>query len=132
MKKTNVKNKYSLKPSDINKLIILDRSKIKEPLFWRNDIIGAWCISKSIGNSKDRQFCTDNSVWIGVYDEDAKSYKNKVRYNCTSYGGMCSYNFKKFFDSKDIENEYDLKSQEFLLETINTLLDLKILSLPNK
>lgn len=49
MRKPKVENKYNLKPSDINKLIVNDRSKIKEPLFWRNDVINAWCISKSIG-----------------------------------------------------------------------------------
>lgn len=33
MRKPKVENKYNLKPSDINKLIVKDRSKIKEPLF---------------------------------------------------------------------------------------------------
>lgn len=41
MRKPKVENKYNLKPSDINKLIVKDRSKIKEPLFWRNNVINA-------------------------------------------------------------------------------------------
>ena len=130
--RTTVKNKYNLKPKDINKLVILDRTQLKEPMFWRNNVIDAWCISKSIGSAKDKRFCTDNSVWIGIYDEDAKAYKNKVRYSCDCYGGMCSYQFDKFFDPSDIENDNDFASQVFLLETINNLIDLGILGLPTK
>lgn len=53
MRKPKVENKYNLKFSDIKNLQIVDRSRICEPLFWRNDIIGAWCISREIGSKKD-------------------------------------------------------------------------------
>jgi len=129
---STVKNKYNLKPSDINKLVILDRSQIKEPMFWRNNVIQAYCILKEFGSPADFKFGTENSVWIGVYDEDAKAYKNKVRYECTSYGGMCGYKFKTFFNEKEIDNDRDLQSQIFLLETVNMLLDKGILGLPSK
>jgi len=130
---TTTKNKYNLKPSDINKLVILDRSQIEEnPMFWRNEVIQAYCITREFGSPADFRFSTENSVWIGIYDEDAKAYKNKVRYFCTSYGGMCGYKFKTFFNEKEIDNNNDLSAQIFLLETINSLLDLGILGLPNK
>ena len=54
MREPKIKNKYHLKPADISRLVVNDRSKIKEPLFWRNDVINAWCISKSIGTDADR------------------------------------------------------------------------------
>jgi len=130
MREPKVKNKYNLKPNDITKLIVLDRTQIKEPLFWRNSVIDAWCISKGIGTPADLKYGTENGVWLGIYDEDAKAYKKKIRFSCTSYGGMCGYNFKKFFDYKEIENENDLLTQEFLLDTINNLIDMKILGLP--
>jgi len=131
LREPNVENKYNLKPSDIKNLVILDREQIKEPLFWRNNVVNAWCISKEFGSKNDFRYGTENSVWIGIYDEDAKSYKNQIRFSCTCYGGMCSYNFNTFF-SKNVKNEYDLQSQEFLLSTINELLDLGILGMPNR
>ena len=89
MREPKIKNKYHLKPADINKLVVNDRSKIKEPLFWRNDVINAWCISKSIGTDADRKYCTDNSVWIGIYDKPY--YHHEVHYYCTCWGGMVGY-----------------------------------------
>jgi len=44
MRKPTVKNKYNLTMAKIRKLKIVDRSKVGKPLFWRNDVIGAWCI----------------------------------------------------------------------------------------
>ena len=91
MRKPTVKNKYNLKPSDINKLKILDRSKIKEPLFWRNNVIDAWCLSVNTSkNSKDLEFGTYSEFWLGIYDDDAKSYAGKIRYNFSAYGLGCA------------------------------------------
>ena len=127
IREPSVENKYNLKPSDITKLKILDRTQIKEPLFWRNDVVRAWCISKSIGSRYDEKYGTDYTMWIGIYDEDARVYKNKIKFFCTCYGGMCSYDFASFFDEKEIENEYDLMTQETLLRTVNDLIDRGIL-----
>lgn len=124
----SVLNKYNLEFSDIGKLQVVDRNKICEPLFWRNNIIGAWCISREFGTAEDIRFGTSNSAWIGVYDK--RTLNKFVRCYCTSYGGMCGYNFKKFFNPKDIENELDLQTQEFVLETFNKLIDEGILALP--
>jgi len=128
--KTKVKNKYNLKPSDINKLVILDRSEIDEAC-WRNNVIEAYVLSKRIGSIKDDFYGTTYEVWIGIYDENAKAYKNKVRYSCTSHDGMCDYKFKSFFNPKEIKNKNELKCQEFLLQTINELINIGILGLPN-
>lgn len=127
MRKPKVENKYNLKPSDINKLVVNDRSKIKEPLFWRNDVINAWCISKSIGTDADRKYCTDNSVWIGIYDKPY--YCHEVHCYCTCWGGMGRYNFNEFFNYREIETEKDLETQEILLQYINRLLDKGILAI---
>lgn len=94
MRKPKVENKYNLKPSDINKLIVKDRSKIKEPLFWRNNVINAWCILKSIGTDADRRFCDDNEVWIGIYDKPY--YRHEVHYHCTCWGGMGDITSRSF------------------------------------
>lgn len=45
---------------------------------------------------------------------------------------MCSYNFKKFFDPKEIDCEADLEIQEKLLEQINWLIDEGIVEIPGK
>ncbi|MDM0660059.1 hypothetical protein QTH47_13115 [Clostridium perfringens] len=51
----------------------------------------------------------------------------KFRVKVDSHGGMCSYNFKNFFDYKEIECDMDLEIQEKLLETVNQLIDIGIL-----
>ena len=114
MREPTVKNKYNLTIPKIKGLKIGDRGKIKEPLFWRNNIISAWCILKRY---------RDNEFWLGIYDEDAPAYKGKFRIDFSTYDGMCEYDFKKFFQEKNIENEMDLRIQELALETINQLID---------
>ena len=123
MRKPMVENKYNLTISKLKKYKVADRKLVCEPLFWRNNIIQAWCITDSAGTKADRHFGTDNGFWIGIYDEDAKAYAGKFRFYFTSYGGMCGYVFDKFFDPKDIECENDMKIQEMFLEKINMLID---------
>ena len=124
-----IKNKYNLKPTDLNKAIIINREKISKPPFWRNDNINAWCITESTAKTmKDEEFGTYNDYWIGFYDEGI--YKNKdIKYSVSAYGGMCSYNFEKFFDYTEIENEIDLEIQEKFLKMINWLLDEQIIKI---
>jgi len=45
---------------------------------------------------------------------------------------MCGYNFKNFFDEKEIENEDDLLVQEKMLGNINGLIDRGILKVINQ
>lgn len=133
MRKPKVKNKYNLTVQDLKRLRVGNREKILDPLFWRNNVINAWCISQTtIKNRRDDEFGTYDEFWIGVYDEDAKSYAGKIRVTFSSYGGMCHYNFKKFFDFSEIENEMDLEIQEKFITTINQLLDEQILVLAPK
>lgn len=122
--KPKVENKYHLTVKDIRHLKILDRTKIVGPLWWRNDVISAWCISRSVGSDFD-----SNSFWIGVYDDNAKAYAGKIRVSFDSYDGMCGYNFNKFYNLKDIENWMDYKIQEEALGVINQLIDDGILGL---
>ncbi len=128
MRTPTVKNKYTLTMAKIRRLKIADRSKVGKPLFWRNDVISAWCIVGSAGSDMDVMFGTDNEFWIGIYDDNAKAYAGKFCVHLTSYGGMCGYKFNQFFREKDIENDNDLLIQEKFLSKINELIDLGILS----
>ena len=127
MRKPRVENKYNLKPKDIQKATILDYDRLHQEPFWRNDVVGAWCLSGGSGKGYYGGFM--NSFWIGFYDEDAKSYAGKIRLDCSAYEDMCSYNFKKFFDYNEIEREIDLELQEKLLEKINWMIDEKIIQI---
>ena len=127
MREPKVKNKYNLKPKDIQNATVLDFERLKQPPFWRNDVVGAWCLSGGAG--KGLYGSWEDSYWIGFYDKDAKSYAGKIRLSCSSHEDMCGYNFKKFFDYKEIENEADLKLQEKLLDRINWLIDEKIIEI---
>ena len=130
MRKPKVENKYNLKPKDIQKAVILDYDKLHKSPFWRNDVVQAWCLSETtIKNREDDEYGCYNEYWIGFYDKDAKSYAGKIRLSCSAYGGMCSYNFKKFFDPKEIGCEIDLEIQEKLLKRINWLIDERIIEI---
>lgn len=129
MRKPSEENKYNLTMKKVRNLIVADRSQVREPIFWRNTAINAWCISENtVKNHKDSQYGTYNDYWIGIYDDDVK-LKKKFKVSCSSFGGMAGYKFEKFFDPKEIENEVDLEIQEKLLKKINELIDMEILKL---
>ena len=130
MRTNRIENKYHLKPKDIQKAIVLDKERLKERPFWRNDEIGAWCLSAStIKSAIEADVCAFDEYWIGFYDDDAEAYAGQIRLACYAYGGMCSYNFDTFFNPKDIECEMDLEIQEKLLSRINWLIDEKIIEI---
>ena len=121
-RKPQVPNKYNLIGSDLNHMELLDRSKVKEPLFWRNNVINAWCISCASNPDMD-----GDEFWLGIYD---KPYNQKlVRSYFTSWGGMCSYKFSKFYDKEEIENMQDLIIQEKALSILNQLIDEGIIAI---
>lgn len=126
LRKPTIKNKYNLTVADVKKLRIGDRNKVKEPLFWRNNVVSAWCIIETVGKFEDAEY------WLGIYDDDASAYKGKFRFYFSSHGGMCDYKFKKFFDFSEIENEYNLEIQEKFLSKINFLIDEGILLIPEE
>ena len=130
MREPQVKNKYNLKPKDIEKAIVLDYNRIHHPPFWRNDSVQAWCLSgDTCKGLDDSECCAYNSYWIGFYDKDAKSYADKIRLDCSAYGGMCNYKFNSFFNPLEIDCDIDLEIQEKLLSRINWLIDEKIIKI---
>ena len=132
MREPKVKNIYGLTIPMIRELKV-DRSKITEAPFWRNNVIRAWCLSGSTAKcAADEEFCTTDEYWLGVYDEDAKAYAGKIRVTFSAYGGMCGYNFKEFYNPKDIENELDLRIQEMFLSVMNDLIERGIFMIAEK
>lgn len=127
MRKPKIKNKYNLKPKDIQKATILDRSKLEQKPFWRNNAINAWCLSG--GTGKGIYDSPINEYWIAFYDEDAKSYAGKIRLSLSCWEGMGKYKLNSFFNPKDIKNIADLEIQEMLLERINWLIDNQIIAI---
>lgn len=124
MRQSVVENKYNLTISKIRQLQVADRSKVNRPMFWRNNVVNAWCISDSVGPDYDA-----TEYWIGIYDEDAKEYAGQFKFNFATYGGMCGYDFEEFFKKRDIEHESDFVIQEKFLKKINELIDAGILSI---
>lgn len=127
MRKPRVENKYNLKPKDIERATILDYKRLKQPPFWRNNIVKAWCLTGGSGKGYYGDFM--DSYWIGFYDKNAKAYAGKIRLDCTAMEDMYTYNFTKFFDYSEIGNEVDLELQEKLLDRINWLIDEKIIEI---
>ena len=132
MREPTVPNIYNLTVPIIRQLRV-DRSKVGEPWFWRNNVISAWCLSGSTAKcAADDEFGTCDEYWLGVYDEDAKAYAGKIRVSFSAYGGMCGYNFKEFYNPKDIENELDLEIQEKFLKVMNDLIERGVFMMPEK
>ena len=121
-RKPKVPNKYGLIGSDLNHMVLLDRTKVKKPLFWRNNVINAWCISRCSSNDT-----FNDEFWLGIYDEPY--HQKLVRANFTSWGGMCGYEFSKFYNPAEIENLEDLRIQEEALKALNELLDKGIIEI---
>lgn len=107
-----VPNKYKLTIEKVKNLKVGNTSKIGEPLFWRNNIVNAWCIS---GGTR----C--DSFWIGFYDNGS------FKFTISCYEDMCWYNFKEFYKIEEIEIIDDFLVQEKFLEKINYLIDEGIL-----
>ena len=122
---TKIKNKYNLKPKDIQHAIVLNKEALHDKPFWYNNIVKAWCLSGGAGEGLYGGY--EYEYWIGFYDDNAPAYKNKIRLQCSSYEGMCNYTFKKFFDLDEIKNKYELQLQQELLKVINWLIDSKII-----
>lgn len=120
-----IKNKYKLTPKALREYVVGDRTEVCEPLFWRNNVVKAWCISEEIGGD-----IFGDDFWIGIFDEDAPNYKGKFRFSFSSYGGMSGYEFDKFFEPSQIEFEQDLRIQEAFIEKINLLIDKGIVIKP--
>ncbi len=132
MREPTIPNIYNLTVPMIRQLQV-DRSKVGEPWFWRNNVISAWCLSGSTAKcAADDEFGTTDEYWLGVYDEDAKAYAGKIRVTFSAYGGMCGYNFKEFYNPKDIENELDLEIQEKFLKVMNDLIERGVFMMPEK
>ena len=119
-RKPDVPNKYNLTPEDLNHLELLDKRQVKDPLFWRNNVINAWCISYENDDIAGDEF------WLGIYD---KPFRNRlIHVHFSAYGGMCNYNFTKFYDPHQIDNIYDLDVQEHALKILNDLIDRGIIA----
>ena len=115
MRKPKVENKYNLKFSDLQKLKC---NTTKPPTFWRNTVINAWCFGENSAMSKeDRKYGGYDEYIITVYDN------GRVEVICSSFGGMCGYNFEDFFSPDSIKNIHDLVIQEKLMAKINSLID---------
>ena len=119
MRKPRVKNKYNLKPKDIERAEVLDGKRLKEKPFWRNDALRAWCLSEWVGNEDDRKFGSGNEYDIAFYDS------GEIELFCSCMR-VISYNFKTFFNPNEIDHENDLILQEKLLNRLNWLIDERI------
>lgn len=118
-----VPNKYNLEPKNIKKLKILDWGRLKKAT-WLNkaQLSGTWWCHLEGCQKPGQKYDEENEFWIG-FNED----NNKIDYQFYSYGGMCGYIFKKFYDAKEIENDYDMMIQVNTIQWLNKMIDEGIL-----
>lgn len=120
-----VPNKYKLKVKDIKKLKILDWDKLKKKC-WHNEAMkatGSWWCHLEGCQTEGKPYNDEDEFWIGFREDD-----NKVDCHFTSYGGMCGYNFDKFYTEGDYENDFDIGVQVNALRWLNMMIDAGILA----
>ena len=112
-------NKYNLTPKNINKLKILDWSRLQKKT-WYNQAMkdtGEWyCHLEGVGKGYYGDSMSD--FWIGF---NKKNDKIDCWFDCME--GMCSYNFEKFYDINAIENKYDMEIQVKAIKWLNQMID---------
>ena len=118
-------NKYNLKPKDIKNLKILDWGRLQTRT-WLNKakLSGTWWCHLEGCNKPGTQYDDFDEFWIG-FNED----NNKIDYKFYANDGMCGYEFKKFYDGKWIENEYDMQMQANVIRWLNKMIDEGILGI---
>ena len=119
-------NKYNLTIKKIKELKVIDWDRLKKKT-WFNKAMKkpCWCHLEGSQhpNSKNR-YEDDGEFWIGFYED------GRVDCNFSSYEGMCSYVFDKFYNIKELENKFDMHVQVNAIKFLNELLDEKIVALP--
>lgn len=130
MRKTRVENKYNLTPNSVMRLKV-NREKVNESFFWRNNLINAWCISGNTAKEADEhKFGTYNSFLLYIFDKDSQAFPDQIILSFYEYGELSFYMFDKFYDFSTIKQESDLEIQEMFLEKINHLIDEGVLIIP--
>lgn len=120
-----VPNKYRLTPKKIKKLKILDWNRLKQKTWQNNAMLNGNWYCHIEGCQKDGQRFNDESeFWIGFREND-----NKVDCNFTGYGGMCSYDFDKFYMASEIGSKYDMQVQANTIRWLNQMIDNGILGI---
>lgn len=67
MRKPLVKNKYNLTIKQLKKYKVVDRTHVGLPFFWRNDVIGAWCICVAVFcYNRTSHLCGKSTVLIYI------------------------------------------------------------------
>jgi hypothetical protein len=124
---TQYPNKYKLTPKSITKLVIMDWERLKEKT-WQNEAMtnGTWyCHLEGCQEpNSNKNFNDEDEFWIGFREDD-----NKVDFHFTCYGGMCGYEFEKFYDMKEIENWMDLNVQVNTIRWLTSMIDDGILAI---
>ena len=119
-------NKYNLTPKNIKTVKVLDWDRLKE-YTWQNTAMNSpcWCHLEGC-QKKGQRFNDEIEFWIGFYEN------GKVGCHFTTYDGICSYNFTKFYSKKSIKTSYHMQMQVNTIKYLNMLIDEKIISLPNE
>ena len=119
-------NKYNLKVKDIKRLKILDWARLKSETFYNQAMLSGtwWCKLIGCQDPNSGKYDDENEFWFGVNEQN-----NKIDYHFSSFGGMCGYEFKKFYDMKDISNKYDMNVQVNTIRWLNEMIDEGILGM---
>lgn len=81
-------------------LFIAETKLLGKYTLWENEALNPnyICHSKTFGTKEDYEYMSYNSFWCGFNTKN-----HELRIECSSYGGMCGFEFdKKHLESPDL------------------------------
>lgn len=129
MIKPRTENKYNIKPKDLENMIVLDKDRISQNPFTRNDSTQSWDLSGGVGYASayceyGDDFFKDWCITYRISFFD----NGKIELACTShYDETPNYTFETFFNNEEIEDMLEFEIQDLVLEKSNWLIDENII-----
>lgn len=105
-------------------LFIAETKLLGKYELWENTAMSPThiCHSKTFGSKEDIYFGCENSFWSGFNIEN-----HEIRIECSSYGGMCGFEFtREHLENPDL-SKIDRDCMEYYFNFIDELLKEKII-----
>ena len=106
------------------KLFVADTKLLGKYKLWENNAMNPThiCHSKTFGTKEDFEYMSYNSFWCGF---NTKNYE--LRIECSSYGGMCGFEFTREHLENPVLSKIDRDCMEYYFNFIDELLKEKII-----
>lgn len=101
-----------------SELFIADTKLLGKYKLWENKALNPThiCHSKAFGTKEDIEYATSNHFWCGFNVEN-----HELRIECSSYGGMCGFEFTRDTLKEEVLSDIDRDCIEYTFSFIDNL-----------